>query len=171
MHFISQFTKVYLKKPSILHMSRVSLLWTSASSTETLRHDVHCACSMRSGRHVGSTLDSGWDFLTPYVFPTKYLFSHAVGVRQPCAIGAVIGRGNDELQCRPVPAESAGGFRADPADRKRHIRRCVQGKTAVRDAAAGFPLSDAEIRGCPLLPASVATTVEKKKTHYVATDC
>lgn len=69
------------------------------------------------------------------MFFLKYLFSYIVGVRQTCAIGAVIGIGNDELQCRPVPAESAGGFRADPADRKRHIRRCVQGTTAVREAA------------------------------------
>lgn len=68
------------------------------------------------------------------MFFLKYLFSYIVGVRQPRAIGAVIGSGNDELQCRPVPAESAGGFRADPEDRKRHIRRCVQGKTAVREA-------------------------------------
>lgn len=42
---------------------------------------------------------------------------------------AALGRGNDELQRGPVPEESAGGLRADPADRKRHIRRCVQGKT------------------------------------------
>lgn len=68
------------------------------------------------------------------MFFLKYLFSYIVGVRQPCAIGAVNGSGNDELQCRPVPAESAGGFRADPEDRKRHIRRCVQGKTAFRGA-------------------------------------
>ena len=72
------------------------------------------------------------------MFFLKYLFSHIVGVRQPCATGAVTGRGYDELQCRPVPAESAGGFRADPEDRKRHIRRCVQGKTAVREALAEF---------------------------------
>lgn len=72
------------------------------------------------------------------MFFLKYLCSYVVGVRQPCAIGAVIGSGNDELQCRPVPAESAGGFRADPEDRKRHIRRCVQGKTAVREAATEF---------------------------------
>lgn len=68
------------------------------------------------------------------MFFLKYLFSHIVGALPPCAIGAVIGSGNDELQCRPIPAESAGGFRADPADRKRHIRRCVQGKTAESEA-------------------------------------
>lgn len=76
------------------------------------------------------------------MFFFKYLFSYIVGVRKPCAIGAVIGSGNDELQCRPVPAESTGGFRADPEDRKRHIRRCVQGKTAVRNHIV--PFSDTE---------------------------
>lgn len=72
------------------------------------------------------------------MFFLKYPSSYIVGVRQPSAISAVIGIGNNELQCRPVPAESAGGFRADPEDRKRHIRRCVQGKTAVREADAEF---------------------------------
>lgn len=64
--------------------------------------------------------------------------SAIVGARPPCAIGAVIGSGNDELQCRHIPAESAGGFRADPEDRKRHIRRCVQGKTAARGASGSI---------------------------------
>lgn len=72
------------------------------------------------------------------MFFFKDLFSYIVRVRQLCAIGAVIGSGNDELQCRPVPAESAGGFRADPEDRKRHIRRCVQGKAAVRNSLVPF---------------------------------
>lgn len=80
------------------------------------------------GSHVGARVESGWDFLTPYVFLKNICFSYIVGVRQPCAIGAVSGSGNDELQCRPVPEESAGGFRADPEDRKRHLWGCVQGK-------------------------------------------
>lgn len=76
------------------------------------------------------------------MFFLKYLFSYIVGAPPPCAIGAVIGSGHDELQCRPIPAESAGGFRADSEDRKRHIRRCVQGKTAVREPYEMVPLSD-----------------------------
>lgn len=90
---------------------------------------------------VEAMLDLHWNRARIFwrrMFFLKYLFSHIVGVRQPCATGAVTGRGYDELQCRPVPAESAGGFRADPEDRKRHIRRCVQGKTAVREALAEF---------------------------------
>lgn len=89
---------------------------------------------------------SGWDFLTPYVYLFKYLFSHVVGVRRPRADGAVNGSGNDELQCRPVPAESAGGFRADPEDRKRHVRRCVQGKSCSKGSNHGVPLSDTSVR-------------------------
>lgn len=72
------------------------------------------------------------------MFFLKYLSSYIVGVRLPSAIGAVFASGNDELQCRPVPAESAGGLRADPEDRKRHIRRRLQGKTAVRETEREF---------------------------------
>lgn len=72
------------------------------------------------------------------MFFSKIVYLHTVRTRPSCAIGAVIGSGNDELQCRPIPAESAGGFRIDPEDRKRHLRRCVQGKIAVRAAVTEF---------------------------------
>lgn len=62
------------------------------------------------------------------MFFSKIAYLYIVGTSPPCTIGAVIGSGNDELQCRSISAESAGGFRADPEDRKRHLRRCVQGK-------------------------------------------
>lgn len=68
------------------------------------------------------------------MFFSKIAYLYIVGSSPPCTIGAVIGSGNDELQCRPISAESAGGFRTDPEDRKRHLRRCVQGKTAARKA-------------------------------------
>lgn len=70
------------------------------------------------------------------MFFSKIACLSVVGTRPPCTISAVFGSGNDELQCRPISAESAGGFRTDPEDRKRHLRRCVQGKTAAREAAA-----------------------------------
>lgn len=42
----------------------------------TQRRDVHCACAVCSGSHVGATLDPGWDFLTPYVFLQNSVFSY-----------------------------------------------------------------------------------------------
>lgn len=48
-------------------------------SMEKIRHDAHCACSLRSGSHVGATLDSGWDFLTPYVFLKISVFIYCWG--------------------------------------------------------------------------------------------
>lgn len=71
---------------------------------------------------------SGLGFSDAVCFSSKYLFSCTVGAFPSFAHGAVTGSGHDELQCRPVAAEPAGGFRADPADRKRHVRGCVQGK-------------------------------------------
>lgn len=48
---------IYLMRPvSVSHSAALS---PSPDSMERLRHDVHCACSMRSGSHVGSTLESG----------------------------------------------------------------------------------------------------------------
>lgn len=75
---------------------------------------------------------SGLGFSDAVCFSSKYLLSCIVGASPSFAHGAVTGRGHDELQRRPVAAESAGGFRADPADRKRHVRRCVQGKKLRR---------------------------------------
>lgn len=37
------------------------------------RHRAQRACAA-NGSHVGSTLDLGWDFLTPYVFPQNTCF-------------------------------------------------------------------------------------------------
>lgn len=79
-----------------------------------------------------SYIGSGLGFSDAVCFSSKYLFSCTVGASPSFALGAVTGSGHDELQCRPVAAESARGFRADPEDRKRHVRRCVQGKAAAR---------------------------------------
>ena len=49
---------IYHMRP--VSQSHIQLLHLpSPDSMERLRHDVHCACSMRSGSHVGATLDSG----------------------------------------------------------------------------------------------------------------
>lgn len=108
--------------------------------------DVHCAWAVRIGSHVGATVESGWDFLTPYVFLKNSVFVTASGLCPRCPIGTVNRCGDDELQYGFVPAESAGGFRADPADRKRHLRRCVQGRVTIGvGKSRGVPLSDREL--------------------------
>lgn len=93
----------------------------------------------RAQRAVEAMLELHWvraGIFWRRMFFSKIAYLYIVGTRPPRTIGAVIGSGNDELQCRPIPAESAGGFRADPEDRKRHLRRCVQGKTAAMNATA-----------------------------------
>lgn len=55
------------------HTFRSRLQWIVPRSFRLARlqrrHGGQCACAAHVGSHVGSPLDLGWDFLTPYVFP------------------------------------------------------------------------------------------------------